>query len=373
MKAFLACFVMSFLTLYVFAQKEDVGKYLEGLASQGAKVSVARINEKGRFGRRYYVRFDDADVLQSGEVLGNTHRVPSFVDGICTYLEGVALYAVEANRYSRHAQGRDTISYSLSIKAYGENDDFILEPEKYGDYYYNTSDDYFAMYHNCTYDNSYRRFENELLNTLKGKNRRVYYGSKEFLIFDYVNGRGNIIYMENKKNDFYMSFFDFHIDAFDEALDELMSVAKAAKHNVEYIHGEADGMDKANAYYLTDELYFGSNDSHSKGTLYVVDAPDEARRIYGQLFRKAEAHMDKEVGQCCVMEYSNRHFSICGIKSITKLMVNNVALSSYVIADMGNDGRLYVLRLEVEGEYWIPKEWKKVKKYVHGREVRIKN
>lgn len=373
MKGIIAFLVLVLANLTAWAQGGGLCGYLEGLAQKGARVSVARITEKGRLGRRVYVRFEDKDVLMAGERLDAGHRVPQFVDSICMYLEGVAMHSVEAYRYNKHVMGKDTIAYSLSIKAYGENEDCVLEQEEYGDFYNYTMDDYFERYHYCTYDNSYRRFENELLNTLKGKNRRAYYGAKEFVIFDYVNGRGNIIYMENKENEFYKSYFGFHIDAFDELLDGLMTEAKAKKHSVEYVHGEADGMDKSKAYYLTDGLYYGSNDSHSKGTLYVVESPEEAQRIYGQLFRKAENHMDNELGQCCVMEYSGRYFSLCGIKNITKLTVNNVALSSYVVADMGNDGRLYVLRLEVEGEYWIPKDWKRVKNYVHGREKIIKN
>ena len=374
MKGFVTCMIMIMMLscLAVCAQNDDVGQYLESLALQGAKVSVARINEKGRLGRRVYVRFEDADVLAKGEKLDSVHRVPRMVDSICLYLERVALHAVEAYRYNKHSQGKDTIAYSLSIKAYGDNEDCMLEPEEYGDYYYDTMEDYFRRYHSSTYENSYRRFENELFSTLKGKNRRTYYGAKEFVIFDYVNGRGNIIYMENKENEFYKSYFGFHIDAFDELLDGLMTEAKAKRHSVEYVHGEVDGMDRSNAYYLTDGLYYGSNDSHTKGTLYVVESPEDARRIYDQLFRKAESHMDNELGQCCVMEYSNRSFSLCGIKNITKLVVNNLALSSYVVADMGNDGRLYVLRLEVEGEYWIPKDWKRVKSYVHGKEKKIR-
>ena len=38
--------------------------------------------------------------------------------------------------------------------------------------------------------------------------------------------------------------------------------------------------------------------------------------------------------------------------------INEIAESSFLMADLDRDGTLYVLRLEVDGEYWIPKNWK---------------
>jgi hypothetical protein len=30
------------------------------------------------------------------------------------------------------------------------------------------------------------------------------------------------------------------------------------------------------------------------------------------------------------------------------------------MADLDKDGKLYILRLDVDGEYWIPRNWKEL-------------
>ncbi len=360
MKRNVCYLLMSFLTICAMAQNSKVEQYLERLAERGAKVSVARINDESRLGRRYHLRFENVDILQGNEVIDSSHHVPALVDSICLFLDGMALNSVEAYRYNKRSCLCDTITYSLSLRAYGENEDYVIEPEATSEFYSTPMNERFRQYHSGVYENSYTRYEKILRSSLKGKNRRAFMGAKELILFDYVNGRGNLIYMNNVENDEYRSFFNFHMEPFDSVLASAMAEVKVRKHKVEYTHRDDESLDRNSAYYYTEELLYGSNFSHSKGTLYVVDAPDEARHTYERLFHKAYSHMDREKGQACVMEYSNRHFSLCGVKSINRLKVNNDPRSSYVIADLGNDGRLYVLRLEVEGEYWIPKDWKRV-------------
>ncbi len=368
MKALVCYIVFLFTILSANAQGCKIDNYLESLAQRGAKVSVARITDKYRNGKRYSVYFDNESILQKGERLDSNHTVPVLVDSIRLFLDGLSLSAVETYRYCTHKMGTDTISYSLSLKAYGEYEDYIIEPESKPEIWYQINEsNFFNQYHFNSYDNSYKQYERSLYQSLKGKNRRAFMGAKEFLLFDYVNNRGNIIYMRNQEGTNMNGAYDFHIESFDSLLNKLMAEVSVRKYSVEYIHKGEEGLDKNTSYYFTDGLFYGSDDSHSKGTLYIINSLDEARKVYSQLFSRAERHMDEEHMQSCVMEYSNRHFSLSGIKSMVKLQVNNLPLSSYVIADMSKDGKLSILRLEIEGEYWIPKEWKKVKSYIKGK------
>ena len=118
-------------------------------------------------------------------------------------------------------------------------------------------------------------------------------------------------------------------------------------------------MDKATTYYFTDYLLPKSKGkSESRGTLYVVKADEGAAALYRTLLDAANRHLDENPTQCCVLEYTDRHFKLSGVRNTTKLLVNEIAESSFLMADLDRDGTLYVLRLEVDGEYWIPKNWK---------------
>jgi len=180
-------------------------------------------------------------------------------------------------------------------------------------------------------------------------------------MFDYVLGRGNIIAMSTQVNNTQGTYYHFDISPLDSLLSALSEHGSVtAVTPVHYSHASGEPITMSDTYYFTDYLLpktKGKSESH--GTLYVVN--DGAADLYLTLLNAAKHHMDMNPTQCCVLEYTNRHFKLSGIKNTTRYRVNEIAESAFLMADLDKSGTLYILRLDVDGEYWIPKDWKGLK------------
>ena len=324
------------------AQGLWMNRLMDDFTAHGAKVSVSRINDKFHLSRRWNVAFD---------------RDLPLANTVCIVLDSMARHAVESYRYECHRNGNDTITYSIAMRGYGNNDDYVLDLTRVADQSSTWTNDYndFKKSHAYLYRNPYMQQERNFYNLLQGNNRRMYFGAREAVMFDYVQGHGNLIAMATQLNEAQGTYYHFVI----APLDSLLSTLNARKTPVHYRHEAGQPVDKATTYYYTDYLLPKSKgQSESRGTLYVVKADEGAAALYRTLLDAANRHLDENPTQCCVLEYTDRHFKLSGVRNTTKLLVNEIAESSFLMADLDRDGTLYVLRLEVDGEYWIPKNWK---------------
>ena len=354
---------MTFLVAMAQETKWDaMSEFMERLSARGAKVVVARVNDKVQIGKRYNVVFDAETLKQQEASSDSSQRIPLLVDSICLFLDQMSRRCVESYRYESHHNNSDTITYSIALRGYGKKNDYVLDLQKANDMANSWTNDYdlFLDRRKILYMNRYFMQERKFLEMLSGNNRNMYFGAREAVLFDYVNGKGNMIYMSTKANEAKGTYYHFKPESFDSLLNVLTSNQGVKSFPVHYQHREGESTDKATTYYSTDYLCpEHKGRSESKGTLYVVDSSELSAAIYQQLLQKAIHHVDTELTQCCELEYSASHFVFDGVKDTNRLLVNHQALSSFVMADIGKDGRLSILRLEVEGDYWIPRNWKK--------------
>lgn len=340
MKRILATVITVCTFAVVSAQNSRIDDFMDYLSSHGARVSVSRINDKYHLSRRYHVMFENDSLL---------------ADSICVFLDQMARRAVESYRYESHRNGQDTITYSVAMKGYGTNDDYLLDLTRVEDPSSSWTSDYsdFRRTHTYMYPNSYMEQERRFYELLGGNNRKMYFGAREAVMFDYSGGRGNIISVCTEINRARGMYYHFDITP----LDALLASLDGQKVHYQHESGEPIYMD--NTYYFTDYLLPKTKGkSESTGRLYVVGPNEGAANLYRQLLNAAKHHLDANPTQCCVLEYSDRHFKLSGVKNTTKLLVNEIAESSFLMADLDKNGSLYILRLDVNGEYWIPRNWK---------------
>jgi len=324
------------------AQDMLIDRLMDDFVAHGAQVSVSRVNDKYHLSRRWNVAFDNDRPL---------------ADSICVFLDGLARHAVESFRYETHRNGQDTITYSIAMQGYGSNEDYVLDLTRVEDQSSTWTNDYnnFKKTHAYLYPNPYMMQERHFFHLLKGNNRRMYFGAREAVMFDYAQGHGNLIAMATQENKAKGTYYHFDISP----LDSLLNTLSARKTSVHYKHEAGQPVDKATTYYYTDYLLPKSKGkSESRGTLYVIKADEDAAALYHTLLNAANHHLDANPTQCCVLEYTDHHFKLSGIRNTTKLLVNEIAESSFLMADLDRNGTLYILRLEVDGEYWIPKNRK---------------
>lgn len=327
----------------IAAQETQIDDFMIHLSARGAKVAVARINDQHHLSRRYNVTFEKDSLL---------------ADTICVFLDRLARHAVESYRYESHRNKRDTITYSIALRGYGSQDDYLLDLERVGDPFSNWTNDYtnYRQTHSYLYPNPYMKQEQRFYELLGGNNRRMFLGAREAVMFDYVLGHGNLIAMRTQRNEAIGTYYHFDISPLDSVLSQLLPESSARQ--VHYEHAAGAPIDKSSTYYSTDYLLpHTQGKSESRGTLYLV-SKEQGATLYRQLLAAAKHHLDANPTQCCVLEYTDRHFKLSGIKNTMKLRVNDIALSSFLMADLDKNGTLYVLRLEVNGEYWIPRDWK---------------
>lgn len=363
--------LMPFATLAGQGAPENIDNLMEGLSERGAKVIVSRVNDKYQIGTRYNVMFDRESLTTHDSSL----RVPSLVDSICLFLDRMSRNCVESYRYESHHNNSDTITYSIALKGYGENSDYVLDLQKGVDKGNAWTSDFklFQARNKFLYLNRYFQQEQRFMKMLEGNSRNMYFGAKNAILFDYVNGKGNMISLSTSANEAMGTYYHFRPESFDSLLAVLTSQKGVEKHSVHYVHGENESIDKATTYYSTDYLCpENKGKSESEGTLYVVNSKALSVSIYRQLLNEAIRHMDTEPTQCCELEYSGKHFVFDGISNTNRLLINRQALSSYVMADIGKDGTLSILRLEVEGEYWIPRNWESISQSINGKNIMIK-
>ena len=345
MKRILTILLLACCATRVAAQSVQLDDFIEHLTERGAKVSTSRVNDKYHLSRRYNVTFENDLPL---------------ADSICILLDRLARGAVESYRYESHRNGNDTITYSIALRGYGSKDDYLLDLARVEDPASSWTNDFsdFRKTHTYLYPNPYMQQELRFYKLLGGNNRRMFLGAREAVMFDYVQGRGNLIAMQTQINREKGMYFHFDISPLDSLLDALLAPI-AKPRPVHYEHAAGQPVDKSTTYYSTDYLLPSlRGKSESTGKLYVITARQGAARLYQELLQAAQHHLDVSPAQCCVLEYTNRHFKLSGVRNTVKLQVNDIAESSFLMADLDRDGTLYVLRLEVNGEYWIPKDWK---------------
>ena len=344
MKRILCILLLVGSVISAAAQHAQLDDFMSHLATRGAKVAVARINDQHHLSRRYNVTFEDDSLL---------------ADTICVFLDRLARHAVESYRYESHRNGRDTITYSIALRGYGSQDDYLLDLERAGDPDSSWTSDYtnYRQTHSYLYPNPYMKQQQRFYELLGGNNRRMFLVAREAVMFDYVLGHGNLIAMQTQRNEAVGTYYHFDISPVDSLLTRLLP--RGTSRQVHYQHAAGDPVAKSTTYYSTDYLLprtRGKSESH--GTLYVVPPAQGAAALYRQLLAAAQHHLDANPTQCCVLEYTDHHFKLSGVRNTVKLRVNDIALSSFLMADLDRSGTLYVLRLEVDGEYWIPRDWK---------------
>ena len=338
MRQLLSIILLVSCAIGVAAQEAQLDDLMEHLAARGVRTSVSRVNDKFHLSRRYNVTFDN-DL--------------SLADSICRVLDGMARHAVESYRYESHRNGNDTITYSIAMRGYGTKDDYVLDMARVENPSSSWTNDYsdFRKTHSYLYPNPYMQQEKRFFELLGGNNRKMYFGAREAVMFDYVQGRGNIIAMSTQVNETQGMYYHFDISPLDSLLNGIVDSCP-----VHYSHASGAPILMSDTYYFTDYLLPKTKGkSDSRGHLYIVN---NGADFYQLLLNAAKHHLDMNPTQCCVLEYTNRHFKLSGIKNTTKYRVNDIAESAFLMADLGKDGKLYLLRLDVDGEYWIPKNWK---------------
>lgn len=343
-----------------WANKNKIEAFMNELSDRGAKVAVSRVNDKYHLAKRYNVSFENKN---SG-----------FVDSICSFFDGMVRHSAESFRYESHKNGKDTITYSMVIKGYGQNEDYLLDMSRYENKSFTWTKDFafFQKSHVFLYMNSFLIQERNFYKMLGGNSRKMYFGAKEVGLFDYTNGNGNIIYLSNYENKTEGTYYNFDISPLDSFIEGLKKeLPKIQQYDVKYVHGEKESTDKSSTYYFTDYLVpEDSGRSESLGTLYCLPASSINKNTYQRILEAANHHMDTNKDQCCVLEYTANHLMINGIKSTVKLTLNHQAESSTLLVNIDKTGALYILRLETKGEYWIPRNWNKIKSSINGQ---IKN
>lgn len=338
MRQLLSIILLVSCAIGVAAQEAQLDDLMEHLAARGVRTSVSRVNDKFHLSRRYNVTFDN-DL--------------SLADSICRVLDGMARHAVESYRYESHRNGNDTITYSIAMRGYGTKDDYVLDMARVENPSSSWTNDYsdFRKTHSYLYPNPYMQQEKRFFELLGGNNRKMYFGAREAVMFDYVQGHGNIIAMSTQVNETQGMYYHFDISPLDSLLNGIVD-----SRPVHYSHASGAPILMSDTYYFTDYLLPKTKGkSDSRGHLYIVN---NGADFYQLLLNAAKHHLDMNPTQCCVLEYTNRHFKLSGIKNTTKYRVNDIAESAFLMADLDKDGKLYLLRLDVDGEYWIPKNWK---------------
>ena len=394
MKNKLLSLIISLTSLSAFAQSNEESQwdsFIDYLSNNGAKISVSHMNDVKRKATRYNVVFENKDILRQGEQLDENYRVPKLVDSIKVFLDNKARHSLESYRYENHSGMTDTITYSLALRGYGKNSDYLLDLDKaYSNSFQWSGDgDKLVQTHVATYPSRHQLQEAKMLLSFKDRNRKMWFKARKTCLFDYVNGTGNLLILSTEENDAKSAYHNFHIDSFDSILSKTTMEASARAYPVKYkydnekeesaemlqplkiIESIKKGTDNTTYYHST---LFNTDDlgtSESSGTLYIISKED-AKEAYHTLFKYAKTYVNNHPEECCEIEYSNRHFSFSGLRSTTKYRVNHIALSDYVLAEMSKDGTLYILRLNVTGDYWIPKNWKQIKSAINGKVTLIK-
>ncbi len=393
MKATILTLIISMTSLNIMAQSDDERQwesFVEYLSANGAKISVSHMNDMRRKGTRYNIAFESKDILQNGETLNDNNRVPKLVDSIKTFLDGKARNCIESYRYENHSDLTDTITYSLALKGYGKNNGYLLDLDKAYNENFQWSGDHrmLEQTHQTSYPSRHQQQEMKILLSLKESNRKMWLRTRKTCLFDYVGGHGNLLILSTEENTAKSPYHNFHIESFDSLLSKETKTVKA--YPVKYkFDNPKDSVSNASlqSSYITRKIMsdtdnttyyhsflFNRDDigtSESTGTLYIISKED-AKEAYHTLFKKAKSYVNSHPEECCEIEYSNRHFSFSGLRSTTKYRVNHIALSDYVLAEMSKDGTLYILRLNVTGDYWIPKNWKQIKSAINGKVTLIK-
>jgi len=371
--------LLSVTTVHVLAQayqNPQIDAFMDYLSENGAKVSVSRVNDKYHVAKRYNVAFDKESVMKSGEKLGETGRVPQIVDSICLFFDQMIRHSIESYRYESHKNGNDTITYSMAIKGYGTNGDYLLDNTRYESAAFSWTNDYndFMRSHVFLYKNAFYKQEMDFYALLNGKNRKMYFGAKEAGLFDYTNGLGNMIYISNYENEAQGTYYNFDISPVDDALKKILKKDGSIKRfSVKYVHGMEESNDKTTTYYATDYLAPDlKGQSESTGELYVIPASEGGRAKFKEVLDVANHHLDTHLTECCVLEYTKDRLILNGIKSTMKLQVNHQPLSATLLAKVDQEGNLYILRLDTEGEYWIPRDWHQIKSSIHGKNSLVK-
>ena len=391
MKATILTLIISLTSLSIMAQSDDERQwdsFVDYLSENGARISVSRMNDVKRIATRYNIVFENKDILRKGEVLNDNNRVPRLVDSIRVFLDGKARNSIESYRYENHSDMTDTITYSLALKGYGKNNEYLLDLGKaYNDNFLWSGDyEMLEQTHLATYPSRHQLQEIKMLLSLKESNRKMWFRTMKTCLFDYVNGNGNLLILSTEENTAKSPYHNFHMESFDSLLAKETKTAKAypikykydnpkdsaSKHQpVNIIKNIKNDTDNTTYYH---SLVFNRDDigaSESTGMLYII-SKENAKECYRTLLEKAKDYVNNHPEECCEIEMSNRHFSFSGLRSTTKYRINHIALSDYVLAEMGKDGTLYILRLNVTGDYWIPKNWKQIKSAINGRVTLIK-
>jgi hypothetical protein len=284
--------------------------------------------------------------------------------------------SIESYRYESHKNGKDTISYTIATKGYGEKEDYVLDVSRYENSEFGWTNDHkhFRKSHSFLYSNSFLQQELDFYNKLSGSSRKMYFGAKEAGMFDYVNGKGNIIYISNYENKAKGTYYNFDISPLDSALQSMVNTHSNIRQvAVTYKHAAGERTDKESTYFYTHYILpEPDGESESQGQLYIIPASEASRTIYSSLLKEANRFLDTHLTQCCVLEYSSRHFMLSGIKNTTRLKVNHIAESSLLLGYINRSGTVYILRLETNGEYWIPRNWQKIESSINGKTTFIK-
>lgn len=352
-------------------RNRKIDSFMNYLSNHGAKMSVSRVNDKYHIAIRYNISFDKDSILAKNEVLTNQNRVPHLVDSICVFFDGMIRNSIESYRYESHKNNKDTISYTIATKGYGDKEDYILDVSRYENSNFDWTSDYkhFQKSHTFLYNNTFFQQELDFFHKLSGSSRKMYFGAKEAGMFDYVNGKGNIIYISNYENKAKGTYYNFDISPLDSTLQSLINSDTNIKQvGVTYKHNAGERSDKESTYfytrYILPEL---KGKSESQGQLYIIPASEKSRTAYSTLLKEANRFLDTHLTQCCVLEYSSRHFMLSGIKNTTRLHVNHEAESSLLLGYTDRSGTVYILRLETNGEYWIPRNWQNIKSSINGK------
>ena len=379
MKQLLHIIILLALSIGISAQDSRNGKidsFMNYLSDHGARISVSRVNDKHHIAKRYNVSFEKDSILAENEVLSDQKRIPHLVDSICIFFDGMIRNSIESYRYESHKNGQDTISYTIATKGYGEKGDYVLDVSRYENSEFGWTNDHkhFRKSHSFLYSNSFLQQELDFYNKLSGSSRKMYFGAKEAGMFDYVNGKGNIIYISNYENKAKGTYYNFDISPLDSALQSMVNTHSNIRQvAVTYKHAAGERTDKESTYFYTHYILpEPDGESESQGQLYIIPASGASRTIYSSLLKEANRFLDTHLTQCCVLEYSSRHFMLSGIKNTTRLKVNHIAESSLLLGYIDRSGTVYILRLETNGEYWIPRNWQKIESSINGKTTFIK-
>jgi len=278
-------------------------------------------------------------------------NVVAALDSIRTTFALLGKEATESYMYEYHRNDTDTIKYSLAFRQ--DNDTLRL-----------SSDNLF---------NWFNKNAREI--AIFEHNRKKYDGSSSYHhMISKPNG-----FSEEDMQPFNIEAFEAHIQP---VMDSVMKLKGARKSSVHWQHDE--GLKNESDDFL-ERLWSGESEEeeiHSAGlttgTHYIIPLKyeAEAEALLQQLNSLTYDYVEQHPEQFYYYSYNSNTFrndtNEVIVFSGPKAIVWSLNESLYKLSYSSGEGGFHILSTTTKGDYWLPKDWEKLKSYINGEKVYLK-